>query len=53
MTPILLSATLHEALQAMQKADVSAVYVRRMSAPNIYRVFGVIRKQDIEHYYQI
>jgi len=53
VTPILLSATLHEALQAMQKADVSAVYVRRMSAPNIYRVFGVIRKQDIEHYYQI
>ena len=53
VTPVLLSATLHEALQAMKKADVSAVYVRRMSAPNIYRVFGVVRKQDIEHYYQI
>jgi len=53
LTPVLLSATLHEALEAMKKADVSAVYVRRMSAPNIYRVFGVIRKQDIEHYYQI
>ena len=53
VTPVLLSATLHEALDAMKKADVSAVYVRRMSAPNIYRVFGVVRKQDIEHYYQI
>lgn len=53
VTPILLSATLHEALDAMKKADVNAVYVRRMSAPNIYRVFGVIRKQDIEHFYQI
>ncbi len=53
VTPVLLSATLHEALETMKKADVSAVYVRRMSAPNIYRVFGVVRKQDIEHYYQI
>lgn len=53
VVPVLLSATLLEALDAMKKADVSAVYVRRMSAPNIYRVFGVIRRQDIEHYYQI
>lgn len=53
VAPILLSATLQEALEAMKKSDVRAVYVRRMSAPNIYRVFGLVRKQDIEHYYQV
>ncbi|MAR93299.1 MAG: chloride channel protein [Pseudomonadales bacterium] len=51
--PVLLSATLQEALETMQKNDVNAVYVRRQSAPGIYRVFGLIRKQDIEYFYQI
>jgi len=53
VVPVLLSATLQEALEAMNKANVSAVYVRRMSAPSIYRVFGLVRRQDIEHHYQI
>ncbi len=49
---ILLSATLQEALEVMINKKVNAVYVRRISAPNIYRVFGLVRKQDIEYYYQ-
>ncbi|MVF12964.1 chloride channel protein [Ketobacter sp. MCCC 1A13808] len=53
VSPILLSATLQEALETMKRHDVNAVYVRRMSAPNIYRVFGLVRKQDIEHFYQV
>jgi CIC family chloride channel protein len=53
VSPILLSATLQEALEAMKHSDTNAVYVRRMSAPNIYRVFGLVRKQDIEHFYEI
>lgn len=52
LTPILLSATLQEALDSMNQNDVNAVYVRRMSAPNIYRVFGIVRKQDIETFYE-
>ncbi len=51
VTPVLLSATLQEALDTMEQQGVNAVYVRRMSAPNIYRVFGFVRKQDIEHFY--
>lgn len=51
LTPVLLSATLHEALDAMNKAGVDAAYVRRMSAPGIYRVFGLIQREDIERYY--
>lgn len=51
VTPVLLSATLHEALETMNKAGVDAAYVRRMSAPGIYRVFGLIHRQDIERYY--
>lgn len=53
VTPVLLSATLQEALDAMDQNQVNAVYVRRMSAPNIYRIFGIVRKQDIETFYHI
>ncbi|PIE40904.1 MAG: chloride channel protein [Gammaproteobacteria bacterium] len=53
VVPVLMSATLKEALDAMDKHSVDAVYVRRMNAPNIYRIFGVLTRQDIERFYKI
>lgn len=50
-SPVLMSATLQEALDMMIKNDTSAVYVHRMNAPGIYRIFGVVTRQDIEHFY--
>ena len=52
LVPILLSATLQEALELMTQKNVDALCVQRLTAPGIYHVFGVIRRQSIEHYYQ-
>ena len=53
IVPVLMSATLKEALDEMDKHDADAVYVRRMNAPNIYRIFGVVTRQDIERFYKV
>lgn len=53
VVPVLMSATLKEALDEMDKHSADAVYVRRMNAPNIYRVFGVVTRQDIERFYKV
>ncbi|MCG8668844.1 MAG: chloride channel protein [Pseudomonadales bacterium] len=53
IVPVLMSATLKEALDEMDKHSVDAVYVRRMNAPNIYRIFGVVTRQDIERFYKL
>lgn len=50
---ILMSATLKEALDQMKQQQVSALYIHWQSAPAIFRVMGIIRRQDIEHYYQL
>ena len=50
---ILMSATLKEALDQMKQQQVNALYVHWQSAPAIYRVMGILRRQDIEHYYQL
>lgn len=51
--PILMSATLKEALDQMKQQRVNALYVHWQSAPAIYRVMGVLRREDIEHFYQL
>ena len=50
--PILMSATLKEALDQMKQQQVNALYVQWQSAPGIFRVMGILRRDDIEHYYQ-
>lgn len=53
VAPVLMSATLKEALDTMDKHSADAVYVRRMNAPNIYRIFGIVTRQDIERFYKV
>lgn len=50
---ILMSATLKEALDQMKQQQLSALYVHWQSAPGIFRVLGLLRRDDIEHYYQL
>jgi chloride channel protein, CIC family len=50
---ILMSATLKEALDQMKQQQLSALYVHWQSAPGIFRVQGLLRRDDIEHYYQL
>jgi len=50
--PVLMSATLKEALDVMDSKSIDALYVHRMSAPNIYHVFGIVTRKDIERFYQ-
>ncbi len=52
ITAVLMSATLKEALDAMNRSHSDAVYVHRMNAPGIYRIYGVITRSDIEQFYQ-
>lgn len=49
---VLMSATLKEALDAMDASQANAVYVKRMNAPNIYRIFGVVTRMDVERFYK-
>lgn len=51
--PILMSATLKEALDLMKREQISALYVHWQSAPAIYRVMGILQRKDIEHFYQL
>ncbi len=53
VVPVLMSATLKEALDEMDKHSADAVYVRRMNAPNIYRVYGIVTRQEIERFYKV
>lgn len=50
--PILLQATLKEALDSMNESGHAGLYVNRISAPLIDSVVGIITHQDIESYYQ-
>ncbi len=52
VTPVLMSATLKEALDVMDNRSLDAVYVHRMSAPTIHRVFGIVTRKDIERFYR-
>lgn len=51
LAPIHLQASLFEAREAMQRAGVEALFVRRATAPLSYRTFGVLLKQEVESGY--
>lgn len=44
-------STLREALDLLREKNVEAIFIKRMTAPMITRVYGVITRKDIERYY--
>jgi hypothetical protein len=46
-----LRATLQEAVQELGRNQVDAVYVERLSAPGIKRVYGILTREGIENTY--
>lgn len=52
VSSIILQATLSEALEALNKQSVGALYVNRISAPMIDSVIGIVTREDIEAFYQ-
>lgn len=49
--PVLLQATLHEALERLKQADIDALYVEAVTAPGIRRVYGVLTLRMVERVY--
>jgi chloride channel protein, CIC family len=52
VSSILLQATLSEALDALNKHGVQALYVNRIAAPMMDAPVGIITREDIDSYYQ-
>ncbi len=53
LAPIQLHETLQEALEKLDKGEGEALYVRRMSAPGIWRIYGVLTREQIESSYRL
>jgi CIC family chloride channel protein len=51
--PILIQATLSEALDMLNRSGVQGIYVNRITAPLMDSVVGIVTRSDIESYYQI
>jgi CIC family chloride channel protein len=51
--PILIQATLSEALDMLNSSGVQGIYVNRITAPLMDSVVGIVTRSDIESYYQI
>ncbi|MEW7980417.1 MAG: chloride channel protein [Candidatus Sedimenticola endophacoides] len=47
-----LRATLQEALEALRASGAEALYVKRMTAPGIIRIYGVLTREQIESAYR-
>lgn len=48
-----LQATLQEALEELEQTGRDALYVDRMTAPGIYRVYGVLTREQVESAYRL
>ena len=46
-----LQSNLREALDLIDEKEVGALYINRVTAPLIKRVYGVVTRRDIERYY--
>jgi H+/Cl- antiporter ClcA len=46
-----LRATLQEAMQELVRNQVDALYVERLTAPGIRRIYGILTREGIEHTY--
>ena len=51
-SPIHLQGTLHEAYELMERDGIEALYVERMTAPGIKRVYGILTPEMIESAYK-
>jgi H+/Cl- antiporter ClcA len=47
-----LQATLQEALELLEKGGLNALYVERMTAPGIHRIYGVLTREQVESAYR-
>ncbi|RTZ71826.1 MAG: chloride channel protein [Gammaproteobacteria bacterium] len=52
VAPAHLRETLQEAHETLQKGEAEALYVRRMTAPGIYRIYGILTREQIESAYR-
>ena len=51
VAPVYLQATLQEALDILKEKGVEALFVERMTAPGIKRIYGVLTREQIESAY--
>jgi H+/Cl- antiporter ClcA len=47
-----LQATLQEALEVLDREGAEALYVQRMTAPGIYRIYGILTREGVESAYR-
>jgi len=52
VAPVHLHETLQEALEALQEGRGEALYVRRMTAPGFWRIYGILTREQIESAYR-
>lgn len=53
LAPIQLHETLQEAMEKLDNGEGEALYVRRMSAPGIWRIYGILTREQIESSYKL
>jgi H+/Cl- antiporter ClcA len=51
-TGIFLEATLQQALDVLEETHAEAVFIRRPTAPGIYKIYGVLTREQIEAAYR-
>ena len=49
--PIHLQATLKEALDKMNDLNLDVLYIKRVVAPGIIRIYGIVTREQIEASY--
>ena len=52
VVPVPLQATLQEALELLDGSAAEALYVERMTAPGIRRIYGVLTRESVESAYR-
>jgi H+/Cl- antiporter ClcA len=52
VAPAHLRETLQEAMESLQRGKGEALYVRRMTAPGFYRIYGILTREQIESAYR-
>ncbi len=52
VAPVPLQATLQEAMEVLDQGVAEALYVERMTAPGIRRIYGVLTRESVESAYR-
>ena len=53
VAPVNLQATLQEALETLRRSSAEALYVERMTAPGIRRIYGILTQEMVESTYRV